>query len=170
MPRCLVIPNNVTVSPFTQSPPDTEVKLKYVFTRFHTHTPPGPTEFAHPPRSKAPFSTGPGRALCCRAGGSRAGRPRSTCCAPSGWCRRGAAGGSAPCAAGSRKCLRFWCSAPTLPPPSCRGGGEGLTLPMVTPVRRAPLLHRKPRFSYSLGEVPPRRQLQKYGYISLRTF
>ena len=140
MPRCLVIPNNVTVSPFTQSPPDTEVKLKYVSHACTHILPPTPRPLrVHTPRSKAPFSTGPGRALCYRAGGSQAGRPRSTCCAPSGWCRRGAAGGSAPCAAGSRKCRRFWCSAPTLQPPSCRGGGEGLTLSMVTPVHRASL-------------------------------
>ena len=42
MPRCLVIPNNVTVSPFTQSPPDTEVKLKYVSHAFTHILPPHP--------------------------------------------------------------------------------------------------------------------------------
>ena len=113
----------MTVSPFTQSPPDTEAKLKSCF---HTHVSlrplPGRSEFAHAPRSRAPSSTGPGRALGCRAGGSRAARRRSTCCSRSGWCRRGAAAGSAPCAAGSRRRRRFWCNAPTRRPPSCRGG------------------------------------------------
>ena len=54
MPRCLVIPNNVTVSPFTQSPPDTEVKLKYVFTCFHTHTPPRPHRVRTPTSFQGP--------------------------------------------------------------------------------------------------------------------
>lgn len=37
----LLIPNNVTASPFTQSPPDTEAKLKYV-SRVSTHMFPCP--------------------------------------------------------------------------------------------------------------------------------
>lgn len=81
-------------------------------------------EFTHPPHSRARFSTGPGRAPCYRAGGSRDAPPHSTCCAQSGWCRRGAAEGSGRCGAGSRKCRRFWGSAPTLLRPSCRCGGK----------------------------------------------
>lgn len=79
----------------------------------------------HPPRSRALFSSGRGRARGYTAAGCRAAGRGSTCCAPSGWCRRGAAAGSARCGAGSRSSRRSWCSAPTPRPPSCSAGRGG---------------------------------------------
>lgn len=92
-------------------------------TPIHTHTNTrAHLGVAHPPRSRALFSSGRGRARGYTAAGCPAARRGSTCCAPSGWCRRGAAAGSARCGAGSRSSRRSWCSAPTPRPPSCSAG------------------------------------------------
>lgn len=65
------------------------------------------------PLTRRRSSTGRGTGPCCTACGSPASLRCSTCCGPSGWCRRAASGRSGRSGSGSPGCCRSWCSTPS---------------------------------------------------------
>lgn len=76
------------------------------------------------PLTTPPSSRGRGTALGCRLVGSRASRRCSTCCAPSGWCRRGGTARSAPSGSGSPGCRTSADSAPSRRKSTCGETGR----------------------------------------------
>lgn len=79
------------------------------------------------PLTTPPSSTGRDRTLGCRAAGSLASRRCSTCCGPSGWCRRGGTARSERSGSESPGCRRIWDSAPTHPSSTWMQQSEEIT-------------------------------------------